>query len=242
MPPALRFLPSLPRLLFRPPLLILPLLILLLQPAPPAAAQAAQPAFFAAIARDDDADVRVFLLRGATTAAVDRNGTPALVLATAERAFKVVRTFLAIPGTDPDATNRAGENALMYAALHGSLETVQLLLNKGAQVNRPGWTPLHYATTGGSVPIVRLLLEEHAFIDAESPNRSTPLMMAVRQGHEALVRELIEAGADPTMRNDAGLTAADYAQRGGNLPLAQWIRAKATDFTARYKVTGTVQR
>jgi ankyrin repeat protein len=216
--------------------------LLLLAIAPAAQAQAAPQAFFNAVARDDDADTRVYLLRGASAAAQDRNGTPALVLAAAERSFKVVRTFLDIPGTEVDLANRAGETALMYAALHGSLETVQLLIDKGAQVNRQGWTPLHYAATNGSLPVVRLLLEHHAYIDAESPNRSTPLMMAVRQRHEVLAKELVDAGADPTVRNDAGLTAADYAERGDNPTLARWIREKATEFAARYRAAGTVRR
>jgi ankyrin repeat protein len=207
-----------------------------------ASAQEAPPGFFNAIARDDDADVRVYLLRGVPVAARSREGTPALVHAAAEHAFKVVRTFLAIPGTEVEVTNRANETALMYAALHGSFDTAVLLIEKGAQVNRPGWTPLHYAATGGSERMVDLLLDKHAFIDAESPNRSTPLMLAVRQRHEALARRLIAAGADPSLRNDAGMSAADYAARNGNAALAEWLAARAREYDARYRPTGTVRK
>jgi len=207
-----------------------------------APAQEPSPGFFTAIARDDDADVRVYLLRGVPVGARDRDGTPALVLAAAERAFKVVRTFLAIPRTEVDLANRANETALMYAALHGSIETAMLLIEKGAQVNRPGWAPLHYAAAGGSERMVELLLDRHAFIDAESPNRSTPLMLAVRQKHEAVARQLISAGADPAVRNDAGLAAADYALRNDNKPLAEWLRVRAQEYDARYRPAGTVRR
>jgi ankyrin repeat protein len=210
--------------------------------APVATAQPAREAFFTAIARDDDGDAMVYLLRGASAATRNRDGTPALVYAAAERAFRVVRTFLAIPGTEVDMTNPANETALMYAALHGNLEIARLLLEKGAQVNRTGWTPLHYAATGGSEAMVDLLLEHHAYIDAESPNRSTPLMLAVRQKREPVARRLVDAGADPTVRNQAGLSAADYAARSDNEPLAQWLGVKATEFTARYKAAGTVRR
>jgi uncharacterized protein len=130
----------------------------------------------------------------------------------------------------------------MYAALHGSVETAELLMEKGAQVNRTGWTPLHYAATGGNEQVVRLLLEKYAYIDAESPNGTTPLMLAARQKHGSVARTLTEAGADPTVRNQAGLSAADYAQRSDDRALADWIRAKSTDFSARYGVTGTVRR
>ena len=39
-----------------------------------------------------------------------------LVLAVAERAFKVARTFLAIPGTEVDVVNKANETALMFGS------------------------------------------------------------------------------------------------------------------------------
>lgn len=210
--------------------------------APTSAAQTAPAGFFRAVARDDDGEVRVYLLRGTRVSSRNEAGTPALVLAAAERAFKVVRTFLAIPGTEVDVANQDQETALMYAALHGSVETAQLLIEKGAEVNRTGWTPLHYAATSGSEAMVHLLLENHAYIDAESPNRTTPLMLAVRQRHDVLARQLIAEGADPAVRNDAGLAAADYAQRGANQALADWIRAKATEFNARYRPGGTVRR
>jgi uncharacterized protein len=228
------------RALWRAPLAALLALVLALPVV--AAAREAPPAFFTAIARDDDADVRLHLLRGVAVSARNRDGTPALVLAAAERAFKVVRTFLAIPGTDVEASNPAGENALMYTALHGNVETARLLIENGAQVNRPGWTPLHYAATGGSIPMVELLLERYAFIDAESPNRSTPLMLAVRQKHAALARHLISVGADPSIRNQAGLTAADYAQRNDDATFADWLRTQAREYDARYRPAGTVRK
>lgn len=217
-------------------------LLLAVAPDPAHPAQPAPPGFFRAVARDDDAEVRVYLLRGASVAARDEAGNPALVLAAAERSFKVLRTFLAIPGTEVDVVNPDDETALMYTALHGNVEAAQELLERGAQVNRTGWTPLHYAATGGDLAMVRLLLEHHAYIDAESPNRSTPLMMAARQRHEAVIRELIGAGADPTGINEAGLGAADYAQRRGDAELARWIRAKSDEFNARYRAGGTVRR
>jgi len=36
----------------------------------------------------------------------------------------------------------------MMAALRGSLEWTQRLIERGAAINRDGWTPLHYAASG----------------------------------------------------------------------------------------------
>ena len=71
---------------------------------------------------------------------------------------------------------------------------------------------MHYAATKGSVPIVRELLDKSAYIDAESPNGTTPLMMAAMYGSPEVVKILLEAGADPTLKNGLGLTALDFAK------------------------------
>ena len=57
-----------------------------------------------------------------------------------------------------------------------------------APINQPGWSPLHYAAAGPEPKIVALLLERGAIVDAEAPNRSTPLMMAAGYGKEESVR------------------------------------------------------
>jgi ankyrin repeat protein len=59
-----------------------------------------------------------------------------------------------------------------------------------------------------------LLLDESAYIDAESPNGTTPLMMAARYGSPEAVKLLIEEGADVHLKNQIGLTALDFAHQG----------------------------
>ena len=85
---------------------------------------------------------------------------------------------------------------------------------------------MHYAATGGHVELIRLLLEESAYIDAESPNGTTPLMMAARYGSAKATQLLIDEGADLQIKNQLGLTALDFAVQG-NRPDAQAIIANA---------------
>jgi ankyrin repeat protein len=61
--------------------------------------------------------------------------------------------------------------------------------------------------------VVDALLAHHAYIDAESPNGTTPLMMAAQYGVESVVVSLLEAGADASLRNEQGLSALDFARR-----------------------------
>ena len=70
---------------------------------------------------------------------------------------------------------------------------------------------------------MELLLDENAYIDAASPNGTTPLMMAAHYGSPAAVKLLLEAGADPTIRNQLGLTAIDFAYRANRTDAAEMI-------------------
>jgi ankyrin repeat protein len=99
------------------------------------------------------------------------------------------------------------------------------LLDRGAQVDKTGWSPLHYAATGPDAAAVRLLLERGAAIEAASPNRTTPLMMAAQYGPEASVEALLQRGADAKARNDRGLNAADFARQAGRAALAARLDA-----------------
>jgi ankyrin repeat protein len=73
-----------------------------------------------------------------------------------------------------------------------------------------------------------MLLEDSAYIDAESPNGTTPLMMAARYGSAKATQLLIEEGADLQTKNQLGLSALDFAKQG-NRPDAQEIISKALD-------------
>ncbi|MBP6599359.1 MAG: ankyrin repeat domain-containing protein, partial [Giesbergeria sp.] len=123
-----------------------------------------------------------------------------------------------------------GESALMLAAIKGHTEIVKALLAREADVNKTGWTPLHYAASGGQeqqAAIVALLLEQHAYIDAGSPNGSTPLMMAAQYGTREVVKLLLDEGADPALKNQLGLSATDFAARAERPELVEAIAAAA---------------
>jgi uncharacterized protein len=181
--------------------------------------------FFAAIKRDDNLAITNLLLRGFDANTLDPKGNHGLFIALQEGSVKAADALVYWPRTNVEWRSPKDESPLMMAALKGHKELVRKLIARDAHVNKPGWAPLHYAATGGHTEIIAILLEEHAFIDAESPNKTTPLMMAAMYGSTAAVRLLLQEGADATMRNELGLSAVDFAQRGNRKDAAELIAA-----------------
>ena len=181
--------------------------------------------FFRAAKTDSASTIQDLLVRGFDANTPDPNGQTALILAIREPSPKVVAQLLGWPKTDIEARNSVGESPLMLASLTGQLEWVKKLVAMGADVNKPGWTSLHYAATRGHLAVMDYLLENHAYIDASSPNESTPLMMAALYGTPSAVKLLLEAGADPSIKNALGLTAIDFALRDNRTESADLIAA-----------------
>ena len=181
--------------------------------------------FFDAVNRDDDRSVRRLLERGFDPNSVDAKGQTALGIAMRDECLRVAEALMAHPSIRPDQANAHGETPLMLAAIQGRRDWVERFLARGGALNRTGWTPLHYAASGPSPDIVKLLVDRGAILDAPSPNRSTPLMMAAGYGAIDGADLLLRLGANPTLRNDAGLTAADFARRAGRDSLVERIES-----------------
>jgi ankyrin repeat protein len=187
--------------------------------------------FFKAVQFDNVRVVQGLLQRGFDPNTVNPEGVPALMLAVREPSLKVAELLAAHPDTKTEVRNAKDESVLMLAALKGYLPLVQKLVDNDADVNKTGWTPLHYAASAGQVNIVEYLLEQSAYIDAESPNGTTPLMMAAMYGSPEAVKVLIQAGADLHQKNQLlyyhrttmKLFHLDYLQGNySNLPKTQW--------------------
>lgn len=180
--------------------------------------------FFRAVQTDDAGTVKSLLARGLDPNLIDEaRGDTGLMIALRENAGKVIALLLNAKNIDLNILAKNGDNALMIAAYKGNKAAVEALLAKGAEVNKTGWTPLHYAAAIGNNEIVSLLLEKSAYIDAESPNKTTPIMMAARGGHILTVKLLLDEGADATLKNDLGMTAIDFARKNNHQDIADGL-------------------
>ncbi|KAJ9623680.1 Poly [ADP-ribose] polymerase tankyrase-2 [Taxawa tesnikishii (nom. ined.)] len=106
-------------------------------------------------------------------------------------------------GADPNTSNWAGETATHWAARHGHLDAVQLLVKRHANINietRIGRTPLCQAVVMGWAPVSRFLIGSGAHVRTDTLPASkrgwTLLHYAAREGQTELVRLLIEKGVN----------------------------------------------
>ena len=95
------------------------------------------------------------------------------------------------------------------------------LLRQGAELEwripLTGITALAVACINGSYEAAEALCAHGAELDARDDTQATPLMEAARCGHPKICAMLLALGADPSLKNEDGYTALDYA-RAENKP------------------------
>ena len=137
-------------------------------------------------------------------------------------------------GADPNARDENGNTPLKYASAEPHPGAMRMLLAGGAEVDLAddrGFTPLHCAAAHGFYPeaaeMVALWIEAGANVNARSRYRGFgPL-------HEAtgppIIDLLLAHGADPRIRNDAGLTPLEYRDDTDEFEDAEHLRRRLVE-------------
>jgi len=121
-----------------------------------------------------------------------------------------------------------GMTALMFAINWGHVETVELLLQHGADVNardKGNFTPLMTACFKGNAQVARKLLEYNPKIDAKGPEDNTALHYAAMMDLRNIVYLLLKAGANPTIENQEKKTPPEIASEFEYEKLMKLFRA-----------------
>jgi ankyrin repeat protein len=132
--------------------------------------------------------------------------------------------------------------ALRYAASAGDEVLVRALLERGAPVEplhidaageltlgvAESNSPLQLAAEHGYVQIVRLILEHKPWVDHRCCDSPTALGYAASGGHLAVVRLLLKAGADPSIRSESG-TPLEEARRAGYNEVVEALETRTLD-------------
>ncbi|KKO99799.1 hypothetical protein THAR02_08099 [Trichoderma harzianum] len=192
-----------------------------------------------AVEKGHGAVVKLLLEKNADTEAEDKSGRTPLFRAV-EKGHKAIVKLLLENNAKADAeawSPFSRQTPLLRAAEQGLEAVVKLLLENNADIEAKdlcGRTPLFLATMNRRETIVRLLLEKGADIEVKDKVGRTPLLQAVLGGHrilwyghrafgyghkalldehEAVVKQLLENGADIDAKDEHGETLRLWAER-----------------------------
>lgn len=122
--------------------------------------------------------------------------------------------------------------ALHTAAMNADLATVELLLDRGAEIdarNDSGNTALHLAAFRGSREVVDALIRRGAEVTLKDKGGFAALDWAAANGFQVIVAKLLNAGADVESRDLLGNTALFWAAENGHLDVIDTLLARGAD-------------
>ncbi|XP_047244783.1 kinase D-interacting substrate of 220 kDa B isoform X3 [Girardinichthys multiradiatus] len=125
-----------------------------------------------------------------------------------------------------DGRSDNGQTPLMLAAEQGSLEIVQELIRRGANVNLDDvdcWSALISAAKEGHLEVVKELLENSAYIEHRDMGGWTALMWAAYKGRVEVTRLLLEHGANPNTTGQYSVYPIIWAAGRGHAEIVKLL-------------------
>jgi ankyrin repeat protein len=194
--------------------------------------------------------IKVLVQLGAEINLPHNNGNTPLLAATMRRDRKVIKMLLEL-GADPEVKNFAGWSARSWAEAEAD-SSIQALfgikkvdhdlvhrneemakLDEAAQQKKSAgvghdtfWTVLMRAASAGDLETVRRLANDGVEVNGQSPNGTTPLMAAVKNGHAETALELVELGADLGLADTDGMTAIEWAKQKGQVMIVKALETR----------------
>lgn len=180
-------------------------------------------------ATNGDAPIVEALLKAGEdpNAVVSVTGDTALMLAARTGKTDAINVFLN-HGADVNKTNNEGQTALMWAAAAKNAAAIKLLIEHKADVNakthpapppKPldtifsapypvgGMTALLFAARQNDLESTKALLDGGAGINLGAADGTTPVLVAILNGHYSLASFLLDKGADPNAADSKGRAA-----------------------------------
>uniref|UniRef100_A0A3Q4GA05 Kinase D-interacting substrate 220b n=1 Tax=Neolamprologus brichardi TaxID=32507 RepID=A0A3Q4GA05_NEOBR len=125
-----------------------------------------------------------------------------------------------------DGRSDNGQTPLMLAAEQGSLEIVQELIRRGANVNLDDvdcWSALISAAKEGHVEVVKELLENSAYIEHRDMGGWTALTWAAYKGRVEVAKLLLEHGANPNTTGQYSVYPIIWAAGRGHADIVKLL-------------------
>lgn len=196
-----------------------------------------------------DKTIELLIELGADPNKVDGNGITPLAAALMRDHVPSIEVLIE-KGADVNVSGQQGYRPLTLALAEQKYEAAKALMEGGADVSHAasgqGLTPLMIvaAQTGpaeGSIflpgsarptDVAKALVDKGADIDAQSDNGMTALMIAASNNSAPMIGLLIDAGADPAIKNAQGQTAEEVADLNDHQEASQAIRVLSSSRSA----------
>jgi ankyrin repeat protein len=184
--------------------------------------------------------IKTLIELGADPNLADAGGLTPLVAAAMRDHVASVKVLLE-NGADVEKPGQEGYHPLALSIAEAKYESAKAMIDGGADVSAAsgadGLTPLMLTAAqtapaegarfvpGSTHPtdLAKALIERGAEVNAQAKNGMTALMIAATHNSAPMIGLLMDAGADPALKNKQGLTATDVAEKNGNLQAAQAI-------------------
>jgi len=198
----------------------------------PATAQPAGDTVIDAVRRRDERALAALIRAQADINRAQPDGATALAWAIHLGERRMAETLLGA-GARVNVADEYGETPLTLAAANGDVAIMYRLLELGARPNAARWngeTPLMIAAGAGSVDAVQLLARHGAELNAREPRRGqTALAWAAAEGHSAVVKALVDLGADLEVTSNSGFTPLAFAVGKGDVDSVRLLLASGLD-------------
>ncbi len=148
-----------------------------------------------------------------------QNNLPLLMNAIYQRKTAIIKTLRAA-GAEPD---------VFAAAALGDLDRLQALAEQWSGYlhifARDGFTPLQLACYFNQEAAALWLIEQEADVNAVAKNKMqiAPIHATATHGNLAILRTLLEKGANANAEQEGGYTAVHQAAHRNNVPMAQLL-------------------
>jgi len=170
----------------------------------------------------------------ADVAVTGPDNIPALSLCAGHASSKIVARMINA-GALPDETDAKGQTPLMWAAINGRVDNVELLLRLGADANRQttgGFTPLFFAVKSGRLDVAEAIIAGGGDPTYQTPDSTSVMQLAMYQHNYAFAGAMAKRAIDLSRYDRNGRQLLHAAVIANQPELVDLLLAQGADVNA----------